>query len=123
MTGSLMAVIRMSLPTCGGNGLLQFGCEVTTCGRSKTAVGETQTASGRRRRAPLLSATSVLTATADFHHLGFFSVLAIFTTVFAVFLGRTITGAMGAFARIVISHRSDLLTVSVERIILFKGGS
>jgi len=50
-----------------------------------------------------VSATSVLTATADFHHLGSFGFLAIFTTVFAVFLGRTITCSMRTFAGIMLA--------------------
>ena len=63
--------------------------------------------------APKLSATSVLTATADFHHLGFFGFLAIFTTVLAALFGRAITCWVRTFAGIIVCHRSDLLKVWV----------
>jgi hypothetical protein len=59
------------------------------------------------------SATFVLTAAADFHHLGFFGFLAIFTTVLAALFGRAITRWVRAFAGIIICHRSDLLKVCV----------
>ena len=75
-------------------------------------MGETLTV---RKMALILSATSVLTATADFHHFGFFSFLAVFTTVFTVLLGRTIARSMRTFAGIIFSHRGDLLNVWVDR--------
>jgi len=59
------------------------------------------------------SAASVLAAAADFHHLGFFGFLAIFTTVLAALFGRAITRWVRAFAGIIVCHRSDLLKVCV----------
>ena len=74
--------------------------------------------------APILTASSVLTATADFHHFGFFSFLAIFTTVLAALFGRAITRRVRAFAGIIVCHRSDLLKGlgRVEGSIQFEGG-
>src|SRR5437588_8333133 len=74
------------------------------------------------KMAPVLTATGVLTATADFHHLGFFSFLAVFATVLAVLFWRTITCWVRAFAGIIVSHRSDLLKVSVGWIYSDGGG-
>ena len=99
--------------------LLQFGCEVTTGGHSKSGVGRNRKTAGGKM-APVLTATRMLTATADFHHLGFFSFLAVFTTVLAVLFGRTITRWVRAFAGIIVSHRSDLLKVSVGSNDLFR---
>src|SRR5437762_9001070 len=85
--------------------------------RSQPAVAATpqweKPETAHTKMAPILTASSVLTATADFHHFGFFSFLAIFTTVLAVLFGRTITRWVGAFAGIIVSHCSDLLKVSV----------
>jgi len=81
--------------------------------RSQPAVAATpqweKPETAHTKMAPILTASSVLTATADFHHFGFFSFLAIFTTVLAVLFGRAITCSMCAFAGIIVSHRSDLL--------------
>src|SRR5437764_2940111 len=68
------------------------------------------------------SATSVLTAAADFHHLGFFGFLAIFTTVLTALFRRTITRWVRAFAGIIVCHRSDLLKVWSGRGIYSVGG-
>ena len=54
--------------------------------------------------APVLTATRMLTATADFHHLGFFSFLAVFTAILAVLFGRTIASRMRTLAGLFISH-------------------
>ena len=69
------------------------------------------------------SATSVLTAAADFHHLGFFGFLAIFTAILAALFGRAITRWMRAFTGIIVCHRSDLLKGlgRVEGSIQFEG--
>ena len=74
------------------------------------------------KMAPVLTATGVLAATADFHHLGFFSFLAVFATVLTVLFWRTITCWVRAFAGIIVSHRSDLLKVSVGWIYSDGGG-
>ena len=81
--------------------------------RSQPAVAATpqweKPETAHTKMAPILTASSVLTATADFHHFGFFSFLAIFTTVLAVLLGRTITGPMRAFCTWFVSHDNNLL--------------
>ena len=73
--------------------------------------------------APVLTATRMLTATADFHHLGFFGFLAIFTAILAALFGRAITRWMRAFTGIIVCHRSDLLKGlgRVEGSIQFEG--
>jgi len=65
------------------------------------------------RRTPKSAATRVFAAAADFHHLRSLGILAVFAAVLAVLFGRTITRAVRAFFGIGISHRRDLLRVSL----------
>jgi len=57
----------------------------------------------------LLLATGMLAATTDFHYSRLFGFLAVLTAILAVLLGRAVTGAVRALARVFFSHFADLL--------------
>lgn len=103
----------MSLPAAGAMVLLQFGCKVTTRPARGPGAASWGELNDPKRELFSGSATSVLTAAADFHHLGFLGFLAIFTTVLAPLFGRAITRWVRAFAGFIVCHRSDLLKVWV----------
>jgi hypothetical protein len=51
----------------------------------------------------------MLAATTDFHYSRLFGFLAVLTAVLAVLLGRAVTGAVRALARVFFSHFANLL--------------